>query len=395
MTFLPPLRNACSALQFILMLVIASVECSQAETSSGACDSDKTDRTFNGNEATETLLLQLDMSFSERRRENIPAETRPLMNASLLENRLQRDTGAFHMATSFNQSDEVADLDETLPARKPVMYIHIHKSAGSLICEEAVENGERIVQPSRYCGSNNFHDTEVPGNNMWNEGDYGYIETPDFDSRATTCADRVSMFGDKFTWTSIERQLDSGDLCFESFVYFTVFRETLDRMTSQVNYKNKVDEPPFPYKDLIPCLVDALAVQGRNTHCPLSGPLGEILSRTRGFVFLDNFVVRTLGGSDTMMLPPGGVNASHLSTAIALLDRFDLVIPSEELDSKRAGAALDRVIGWHPHQDATARVTEHVVNFTKQEVESLRSINLFDIALYDHAVEKYKSGANR
>merc|ERR1719284_979509 len=35
--------------------------------------------------------------------------------------------------------------------RPPVAFIHVHKTAGSLMCRLAEKNGERIVRPSANC----------------------------------------------------------------------------------------------------------------------------------------------------------------------------------------------------------------------------------------------------
>merc|ERR1712087_642618 len=66
----------------------------------------------------------------------------------------------------------------------------------------------------------------------------------------------------------------------------------------------------------------------------------------------DNFIVRTLGGFDTMRLPPGGVNQSHLEHALEVLSRFHLVIPLEHMHSNLAKANMDKVLGWHIEDNA-------------------------------------------
>lgn len=275
-------------------------------------------------------------------------------------------------------------LPRPAPKRKPVMYFHIHKSGGTIMCAQAVEKGERVVQSGHYCGSNEFHDWAALGDWPWFV-EVGYFFNHTCAECSHTCADRVAMFGDEYTWNSVERQLDSGDLCFDDFVYVTIMRETISRLTSQLNYE------PFNRSGFVSCLADAVESQNASAYCPqnqIEQP--AIIARDLGYVFFDNYVVRMLGGSHTATLPPGGVNASHFAAAVAVLDRFDLVIPLEELNSERAHAALDSVLGWHPGEEERTRETEHVEHFTEQELESLRSINKFDIALYNHILQKHR-----
>lgn len=290
-------------------------------------------------------------------------------------------------------------LPRPAPKRKPVMYFHIHKSGGTTMCVQAVEKGERVVQPGLACGSAEFHDYGALGGGDWEVpkeayvlGDWYVDAVKAYILNYTTCAecnhtcaDRVAMFGDEYTWNSIERPLNSGDLCFDDFVYVTIMRETISRLTSQLNYE------PFNRSGFVSCLADAVESQNASAYCPqnqIEQP--AIIARDLGYVFFDNYVVRMLGGSHTLTLPPGGVNASHFAAAVAVLDRFDLVIPLEELNSERAHAALDSVLGWHPGEEERTRETEHVEHFTEQELESLRSINKFDIALYNHILQKHR-----
>lgn len=261
--------------------------------------------------------------------------------------------------------------------RQPVMWFHIHKSAGSLMCDEAKHMGEKIVQPSLYCASDVFHDWYVPGD--------AKTQTQ---SSGQTCADRASMFRDEFTWNSIERQLDTGDLCFNKFIYATIIRETIDRAESQVNY-----EYPQNTEHILHCLDEAVkANTGETPSClmPAMSNATRPISKRFGWLFLDNYVIRLLGGVDTMMLPPGGVNSSHLLNAISVLSQFDLVIPFDELHSEGAKAEMDGVLGWHPRESVEVRVTSHEKRFTQEERQLLRSINKFDMALYNHFLEEFK-----
>lgn len=289
--------------------------------------------------------------------------------------------------TSSSQPGEDADAPAlTAPAlagRKPVLWFHIHKSAGTTICRQARVHGERVVWPSKWCESELLHDFYVPGNGQ-----------EDF-HRTSTCSDRLSLYAShNFTFGSIERQLEPGDHCFGHLVYATAVRESIARMASQINFRGR-----FPIQEVIPCLEQAAAVHGRGSACPLRSLPGPEYSLEHGFVYFDNYVVRMLGGSATMTLPPGGVNASHLDAAIKVLDQFDLVVPLEELDSKSSQAELDRVIGWHPDENSHERESDPdtdptpFVELSDDDSKRLRSINKYDVALYDYVLKRHKSSS--
>lgn len=282
-----------------------------------------------------------------------------------------------------NQAHAVAGAEGNLHTRKPVMWLHVHKSGGTTICHEAQKHGENIVQPAYFCGSDKFGDWLPSGN-------FHFVS-----NQKGTCAERRLMFDPHplgynytFTFAMIERQLDSGDICFDDFVYGTLLRETISRITSEVNFQQ-----PFHLESILSCVDDAIVSPGRHSDCPVPEPLGPNLSPNHSFVYVDNYVIRLLGGSATMLLPPGAVKASHLTAAIETLEKFDLVIPLEELNSERARAAFDRVIGWHPDDGDTARADEdpHNVTLTEHEVKRLRRINKFDIALYEHFLNRFRS----
>jgi len=298
--------------------------------------------------------------------------------------------GVWSLMQTAGISNHLEAVRAALPEskRQPIMWFHIHKSAGSLMCDEAKHMGEQIVQPSQFCASNVFHDWTVPGDEGW----YTLQQTLLAQSSGQTCADRASMFHDEFTWNSIERQLDTGDLCFNKFIYATVLREPIDRAESQVNY-----EYPQNTDEIIHCLDEAVkANTGETPPClmPAMSNAEPPVSKHFGWLFLDNYAIRLLGGVDTMMLPPGGVNSSHLLNAISVLSQFNLVIPFDELHSEGANADMDRVLGWHPRESVEVRVTSHEKRFTQEERQLLRSINKFDMALYNHFREEFKHRHN-
>merc|ERR1711920_979012 len=105
------------------------------------------------------------------------------------------------------------------------------------------------------------------------------------------------------------------------------------------------------------------------------------LSPETGALYLDNYNVRLLGGLATLLVPLGGVNASHFDQAVSLLHQFDIVIPLDKVASKRAQSDMDRVLGWHV-DGRFVHMNEHKIHFSQEDVRMLQHINRFDIALY-------------
>lgn len=237
--------------------------------------------------------------------------------------------------------------------------------------------GERVVAPDVNCDSLDLGDT--------------YEQR--FDKQQVTCSDRRSLFAERgFTWGALETQLEPGDLCTGDFIYAMVLREPVNRLESQVNYRVDEDHlsPPCRYDDIIARIRFARTSPSFESQCRLQAPA------------YDNYVVRLLGGKETIDLPLGGVNSSHYDAAMAVLRQFDLVIPMEDISSNQAVLEMNRAFGWNlqsqnlaPHYSWTGRVEHakerHAVMFSEQEVEHLRHINRFDIALYDHVKEQFRS----
>lgn len=246
--------------------------------------------------------------------------------------------------------------------RKPVMWVHLHKNAGSTMCIWARLNAkEKCVKPWANCNSLTLGDDWIQ-NGLATKRNW------------TTCEKRAALFHSKnFTWGQIEREVSDGDLCMDDFLYGIMLRDPTKRLQSYINGNSIPD-----YRQWIKCVAAADA-----RMCPKKGGMRV---QGQGHENFDNFLVRTLGGYDVMSLPPGAVNATHYEAARLLLKRFDLVVVLEQLHTQATKAAMDRVLGWHPEGPPMGEYKDkrgwRKVTFDPEDVRKLRDINKFDEELY-------------
>jgi len=206
-----------------------------------------------------------------------------------------------------------------LPRRRrerPVVFVHVHKAAGSFMCGMASLNNERIVEPGVNCNWVLHDDFKQMG-----------------DGVRVTCEERAEQFSN-VSWAHIEREFTVHDFCPQHFDYVTVLREPAGLVQSEVNFRNfsvsELEASLSCTKGLEPC---------DESHKDDNVPLWK---------FLDNFQVRMLGGMETWQLPPGGVLPEHKDRVVSLLERFYRVIPFDRL--KSSPTLLKSSFGWSTDQ---------------------------------------------
>jgi len=257
--------------------------------------------------------------------------------------------------------------------RKPVIWVHIHKAAGSFICGMAAMNGERIIEPASNCNWQNIDDFKQMG-----------------DGAGVSCERRVQAFNanQSVTWSHIEREFNDRDFCPGDFDYAMVVRDTLSLAQSEMNFRN------FSVAQLQKCFT---CIEQRVEQC-------DMMARDDNadlWKFFDNFQVRALGGMDTWNLPPGGVLEEHYEKVKAKLERFYRVIPFETLAqnvsvlessfgwSVRRLAQKDPMGDWEKdprnpnHRDLNFR-------FSHEQAEKIRELNRWDGSLYQLFSSRYK-----
>jgi len=249
--------------------------------------------------------------------------------------------------------------------RKPVMWVHLHKAAGTQICCEA-RRREKVVVPAANCNR------DVDSWFKWETQQVGPF---------TTCDMRLAYMQEKgFTWGATERWLEYGDLCPHSFVYATLLREPMSTMLSEADY----GDASYEEGQRMTWVRNAIECIEVGMWC-----------REKDWFIFDNLMVRTFSGVG-LKVPPGGVNSAHLDAAIKVLRGFNLVLLMNRLDDPRTPRAYERTIGWPfplNRTDTSARINkgDHQVdlNAHTDTISRLRAINTFDFQLFEFAAQTY------
>lgn len=274
-----------------------------------------------------------------------------------------------------------ADDPDDTPAnglqKRPLVWVHLHKAGGTLMCKMAKKN-ENVIQPSTNCN--------------W-EGHDGWINSGDPAVRRS-CSDRAKMFRlNGYTYGHIEREMGDFELC-DKFRYGIMFREPLALMQSVVDFElwfqttiehTAYSEPflKFP-ADVAEWLRGKIAAK--------AVPLNE----RKPWVWLDNFQTRIL--ANALDVPAGQINKDHLTRARALLQKHNFTVQVLE-DLPNQGEKLFNELGWTWYEGALKRKPNSIHeilegfpmaraeerSFTPAEEEYLRRLNQYDLALYNGA----------
>lgn len=247
----------------------------------------------------------------------------------------------------------------TVTRQKPLMWVHIHKAAGTLMCHLAPLAYERIVLPNSNCN--------------WNPQDmFGTSGNPE---AGPTCLERMHYFEKHgYTYGQIERELWDSDYCWDHFDYAVMLREPIDLMHSSLNYNKKFYHGKG--KAALHVLKDHMRT-GRH-HSAV---------QWHEFLILDNMQVRLL--ANALDVPAGQIDDSHVEKAKQVLNNFKAVGALEDLSSN--ALSFFGKLGWEPHMASHVRgpkknhVKVDVLDFTPDEEDWLRDHNKYDIALYQYA----------
>lgn len=266
---------------------------------------------------------------------------------------------------ALNQTLPHFNAKDDLPARDhPLLWIHIHKAAGSYICHMAQVAGEDIVRPNANC-------------NLIGHDGYGDSGHPE---RTMTCQQRAQLFRRRmWTFGAIERELYDKDLCFQQFDYGILLREPLDLMHSEMNYRAAQNAGTFGKG-----MVTALRMELAKPNPP---PAGR--QQWGPWKFFDNIQTRLL--ANALNVPAGQINESHLRIARARLAKFRLVARVEDLRSSIRKKAIFTKLGWRrAHVFAPDKRINKVnvdrYHFTASEKAWLANVNKYDLQLYRSVV---------
>jgi len=273
--------------------------------------------------------------------------------------------------------EDFGELSKISESRhKPFLWVHIHKAAGTTICELAKRNGEAVISPSLCCDW-------IP----YDVYNYEYlIKELTFNGlvKNISCAQRAHAWErGNFTWGHVEHDFYDSDFCPHDFRYGVALRHPVRLVESMMNFfdpwelLNPLDDVrPDPNK------IKECALSGNENHCP-----GAWWSHTVDnlWMYFDNIMVRTLGGPEVMALPFGGVNSTHLDRVLGKLAKFEMVLLVEELASNSSQTAFRESLGWtHAqiiHRNSHNGTKRYFLTDAEQEV--FKKVDKYDYELYN------------
>jgi len=218
------------------------------------------------------------------------------------------------------------------------MYNHLHKAGGTMVCELAKRNGEKLPPNNSNCNM-------VPDDN-W-EGGVAADPSAWPPTTSVGCAQRQQLVHDhSLTWMSQERWVDL-EHC-DDFYHAITLRDPLDRIVSNfmhTRFRAKMHPDQIGAQtsrhnsmnvsadDVMACVFPGANCYHRRFYIEWS---------TGAY---DNFFVRTLAGPRAFFLPAGALTRKHLEVARAALQRFDVIMMLDGLDED--SAQMRDLLGWN------------------------------------------------
>jgi hypothetical protein len=258
---------------------------------------------------------------------------------------------------------------------RPTFFMHLHKAAGTTLCELAVRNGQRAAGMKgigtkalgfncNLLGDDPGHlGLEVEGQ----ESTYGQAEGK------LSCKGRLEiMKRDRLVFSAVERWLFPSDLCLNSFIYITCLRDPVKRIKSSIKFHREQSEA---------LVTDWATTHEFFPHAPIS----------KGSPSVDNFYVRSFAGKATYLKKLGLVTAQDLEEAQAILEKnFEVVLIVEQFS--RDLVQLEVLLGWKSTTLGNAKKSpdSRKVEFTELQELVLKKRNALDYDFYKFADEKAK-----
>jgi hypothetical protein len=238
-------------------------------------------------------------------------------------------------------------MPSQLPDRKLIWFQHFHKAGGSSVIRLAQRNQWKF-----YPNHRNANPTDDNGN---------WIEFWNYDRSAlnhwlnAVIRANVDFIACEWGFPPPEHFITRDDL-----VYLTVLRDPVQRLISNFLYD----------------------LSRHHTKCPTVQHYVNLKSKWS--YHQPEYYVRTLNGLSTAET----ITDDHLAQAIAILDRFEIVMVVEREDPWRPLEQL----GWEVadlHVNVNRQRPElYAKHVTPQDVEFLEEVNRLDIALYEHVARK-------
>jgi hypothetical protein len=244
------------------------------------------------------------------------------------------------------------------PVKKPMLWVHLPKAGGTLMCQMANRNGEHVAKGQ---------------NCNWNQKDASHFMGGSGGVLPVSCAARAEYFhGAKATWGQIEREINDEDLCFEDFEYGVLLRHPLEYAQSLLNcFAGVINSESIDIN--MQCVKD----KGNGPSCKhvkqFDGP-------RKPHMFFDNYITRALGGLDVWNLPAGAVSSHHVDRVLERLDKFAIVMLWADIQNS---TFLDDAFGWKP-PDGKVNPSSYSLTFTESQKTMFGSLNPHDFRIWDH-----------
>jgi hypothetical protein len=266
---------------------------------------------------------------------------------------------------------ETRGHNQSIFAQTPMLFIHVHKAAGTTICRSAKRFETVPKETDTAC---NWVNPSLGIDDCLNR-----ISTKSSAGFAR-CEDRARyMHQNKYTYSSIERGLredDVRDVCFNLFRFATFLREPAQLAISASAW----DE-----FDLIETMEKRGKREGTQIveedmlQFPLLAPL----------LFVDNYVIRTFLGRVGREIPIGRVTADHAEQAIRLLERFLYVGIVEHMGDGRVARELNEKFKWQVEEVPKSNVHRNSYPTLNATIMSaLQEMTKHDRMVYDHFARK-------
>ena len=282
-------------------------------------------------------------------------------------------------------------------ADRSILWTHVHKCAGSTICELAKNNSEHMTALMHNCNlcvdNTMVCDTQLEQRPMptlcaerkpgrVQSGEPGRAQSGECPSTSTfvgsvSCSERRGMMATS-SFMGQERFVDD-HMCADELVHGIMLREPVDRLVSNTAFAQRRGWNASA-EEILALVEPGGAPWTRHGSCTAKHcPIVEQTSYA-----YDNMYVRTLIGPLAMDLPIGNVTRDHLAAAKARLSAYEVVLILSEFDVQSA-QLLDR-FGWAYVSLATEKNAAPDDNpfweFSDEQLGKLAAANALDYELY-------------
>lgn len=241
------------------------------------------------------------------------------------------------------------------PGRRNVVWLHLHNMAGTMICQEALRQGEQ-VQWMVDC--------------RWGVEDCFQLE------HNVGCETKAQSTD--ITFSMLERPVQPQDFCQPKVLMGTILRDPVATMETAWRVHS------FNMESILSTLRTGALTEQEKAH--------PCLPAWDHFHHFDNFATRSLSGM--YLVPPQGVTQQHLEVGLYVLRSMDVVLVLEDLKDNMA--QLSATFGWDlslldpdkPVKSLGSDTAKEEKNFDQETAAYLTRVNQWDYALYRYARQR-------